>query len=311
MPLHLKLEGPLEESEIEKPSNELPTPPKPTFLASLWDKFKGTKKSKRPDTYARTTSYSDDKFFLILNDFLQPETTKSLNETVQSLLALLPENAPGSGEIYSAGEIIIEIAEQIPYSHPSQWKLIALVEQLSTKDKFLSKWPDEMGTRHRCSMLCDSLRDSLTGPNDEIPNEWPNLSAFYARIDACHLFSNHPTFAIWTMREAFEERPEDDQQYFAGMKDQCVIAAAQHILWDGQELFKKITFMSDVDEDDLRSWKPGRLYDGDSRYTLQRWQFWKAGFHAAAGDAELGDEARDVARRAATLMDAFESTMAF
>lgn len=146
MPLHLKLEGPPEESEIEKASNEPPTTPKPTLLASLWDKFKGTQKSKRPDTYARTTSYSDNKFFFILNDFLQPETTKSLNETVQSLLALLPENAPGSGEIYSAGEIIIEIAEQIPYSHPSQWKLVSLIEQFSIADKFLSRRPDETVT---------------------------------------------------------------------------------------------------------------------------------------------------------------------
>lgn len=144
MPLHLKLEGPVEPSEIEKPWNEPPTSPKPTILTSLRDKFKGTKKSKRPDTYVRTTSYSDDEFFSILNDFLQPETTKSLNEIVQSILALLPENAPGSGEIWSAGSTMIEIAEQIPYSHPSQLKLAALIEELSKTDKFLSKWPDDM-----------------------------------------------------------------------------------------------------------------------------------------------------------------------
>lgn len=145
MPLQLKLEGPVEPSEIEKPSNEPPHTPEPkTILASLRDKFKGTKKRKRPDNYARTTAYSDDDFFVILNDFLQPETTKSLSETVQSLLALLPENAPGSTEIWSSGTVIIEIAEQIPYSHPSQWKLVSLVEEFSKADKFLSKWPDEM-----------------------------------------------------------------------------------------------------------------------------------------------------------------------
>jgi hypothetical protein len=87
-------------------------------------------------------TYSDLHVLHILNDFLQPNSTNSLQETVQSILALLPVNAPLSNEVWSAGTVIIEIAAQIPYSHPLQLKLANLVEQLSNADRFIDK-PDE------------------------------------------------------------------------------------------------------------------------------------------------------------------------
>jgi hypothetical protein len=55
--------------------------------------------------YVGTTGYSDSKVFLILRDFLQPDTTRSLESTVQSILDLLPENAPMSDEVWSVGQI--------------------------------------------------------------------------------------------------------------------------------------------------------------------------------------------------------------
>ncbi|KAL2850447.1 hypothetical protein BJX68DRAFT_266656 [Aspergillus pseudodeflectus] len=223
---------------------------------------------------------------------------------------LLPENAPLSNEVWSAGTVIIEIAGQIPYSHPAQLKLATLVEHLSKAEKFIDK-PDEKRIRYSCQRLKEALRDSYNGPNDEIPTEWPSLNAFYTHLDARHVFNNHPTYMIWTMRSAFEENAGDDPEYFSGMKDQCVLAAAQYILWSGQEQFKRIGFSGDIDEDLLRDWKPGPLYDGKAAFGLERWRFWKAGFMAAAEDFDLGKEARDVADRAAGLMDALENALLF
>ncbi|KAL2841845.1 hypothetical protein BJY01DRAFT_236210 [Aspergillus pseudoustus] len=278
MSLHLKLEGFDEPSDLEKSSN-------PTSL--------------------------DFRVFQVLNDFLQPSTTTSLDFAVQAILALLPENAPESSEVWSAGSVFVEIAGQIPYHHPSQLKLATLIEELSNADKFTQKRQDEKGFRYRCQRLKETVRDSYNTPNDEDVNEWPNLNAFYAHLDARHVFSNHPTFMIWTMRSAFEENPEDDPEYFAGMKDQCILAAAQYILWSGQEQFKRISFIGDVNPSTLQDWKPGPLYEGDTGFTLDRWRFWKAGFRAAAEDSGVGAEARDVAGKAAGLMDAFENSLLF
>lgn len=82
-----------------------------------------------------TTGYSDTKVFRILEDFLQPDSKKSLVSTVQSILALIPENASLSTEAYAVGEVFLELAEQIPYQHPSQIKLVRVIEQLSRSAK--------------------------------------------------------------------------------------------------------------------------------------------------------------------------------
>lgn len=72
----------------------------------------------------------------ILQDFLQPSSRLTIKDTAHSILALLPKNAPYSTEIWSFGETCIEIAEQIPYDHPSQLKLAALFEELGKSSKF-------------------------------------------------------------------------------------------------------------------------------------------------------------------------------
>ncbi|KAL4806920.1 hypothetical protein BDV18DRAFT_138503 [Aspergillus unguis] len=312
MPLHLELCGPEppsddDEKQPEKPEEpeEPDTPSSTSILTSLKNLFKKPKPLPG-DNYARTSPYSREGVFAILNDFLQPESTMSLDKTVQSILALLPEKAPGSTEIWSAGTVIVEVAGQIPYSHESQLKLASLVEKLSWADKFLQTRPSADGMRYKCVALAMEMRDCHNGPNDEDVNEWPNLSAFYAHVDARGVLSAHPTFAIWAMRDAFENTDGVPE-----LKYQEIIAAAQYILWNGQGLFNQIRYFGDVDEGDLRSWRPGPLYDGESGLSLHRWRFWKAGFVAARENGGLKEEARDISRRAVVLMEAFESTLLF
>jgi len=69
-----------------------------------------------------------DNTFHLLRGFPQPDTALILESTAQSILDLLAEKDPQSTEIWSFGEICIELAEQIPYHHPSQLKLVALLE---------------------------------------------------------------------------------------------------------------------------------------------------------------------------------------
>ncbi len=76
-----------------------------------------------------------DKAFQLLRNYLQPDTTLTLESTVRSVLSLLPENVPLSTEIWSFGEICIELAEQIPFHHRSQLKLSALLESLGKSTK--------------------------------------------------------------------------------------------------------------------------------------------------------------------------------
>ncbi|PWY68591.1 hypothetical protein BO70DRAFT_255339, partial [Aspergillus heteromorphus CBS 117.55] len=113
-------------------------------------------------------------------------------------------------------------------------------------------------------------------PGEEEPEEWPNMNALFAHEGSTHIRRHYPDFAIWTMRDAFEERPEPGDSSFEGMKDQHIIAAAQYILWDGQELFKHI--ICPDPHQDMQGWQPGLLYFGDHSFSLQGWQFWKKWF---------------------------------
>ncbi|RDW70677.1 DUF3632 domain-containing protein [Aspergillus mulundensis] len=306
MSLKLNIDAYLEVPETAK--EETIEPPKQkgalALLRELFTKPK-PKPTKPPgDNHARTSPYSQEAVFAVLNDFLQPESTKPLHQAVREILALLPENAPESTEIWSAGDIIIEVASQIPYSHPSQLKLAQLVEQLISAEKFLDKSPSGDGMRYRGQRFKESLRDSVTGPNDELLNEWPNLNAFYAHLDACHIIPYTPAWAISAMWSAFEAEIEDP---FPGEKDQCILAAAQYIFWSGQELFKAISYVSE----DYTPGEPGPLYTGEGGLSLHRWRFWKDGFRAAGGDMGIGEEARGVAGKAAVLMEGLESALVF
>lgn len=65
---------------------------------------------------------TDYKTFLILQDFLQPTSTTTLLEAIDRLIAVSP-----GGDMQFINSVCLELAEQIPYSHPSQAKLARLL----------------------------------------------------------------------------------------------------------------------------------------------------------------------------------------
>lgn len=84
--------------------------------------------------YSRTTDFRGTVVFTHLSDFLQPNAEKSLWETVESISYILPD-APTSMEACITGDIILEIAEQIPWHHPSQLRLAQIAQVLTTSSK--------------------------------------------------------------------------------------------------------------------------------------------------------------------------------
>lgn len=93
------------------------------------------------NVWAGGTGYTEAKVAAILRDFLQPDTKQSLHEAAVSLLALIPDNAAEHAEVCSFGGICVELAEHIPYHHPSQLKLAQLLRYLSMSPKFMYKYP--------------------------------------------------------------------------------------------------------------------------------------------------------------------------
>jgi hypothetical protein len=83
-----------------------------------------------------TTSFTATKIADILRDVLQPDSAMSLEDAANSLLAVIPVNAPQSGEVRVFGDYCLELAEQIPYNHPSVTKLPRLLRIMNVSSKF-------------------------------------------------------------------------------------------------------------------------------------------------------------------------------
>ncbi|KAI9749597.1 MAG: 1,3-beta-glucanosyltransferase gas1 [Chaenotheca gracillima] len=246
-----------------------------------------------------------EKSFNLLHDFLQPTTTLTLESTADSILEVLSSCDPEGLEVWDFGETCIMLAEQIPYHHPSQLKLVRLLEYLGKPNSL------EHGV-FRYQRLGESLRESLDSVDREKGIAYANFHAFAANLREHRIFRTDPTWAIWAQREAHEgvsTRPN-------GSRDVVLLAAAQWILLYGQTLFKQIVFTGDISPREVQFWKPGPLYDGQADLSLQRWYFWRDGFKSAAsGEKEqnkgLGQECKSVAAKAADMMDSLERNMTF
>lgn len=83
----------------------------------------------------RPTDTLSEKLFPILRAFLQSDAAMSLDSTANSILNLLPEKSPNSTDVWTFGELCIDLVEQITYHHPSQLKLVRLFEDLGKSTK--------------------------------------------------------------------------------------------------------------------------------------------------------------------------------
>jgi hypothetical protein len=117
-------------------ASPIPKNKRPRTTAT-WAKFIfGDKKSIGPNQLAGGTDYTQARIVSTLGDFLQPDSKTSFNEAAGSILALIPKNAPACAEVYNFGETCVELAEQIPYDHPSHQKFTRLLSYISRSPKF-------------------------------------------------------------------------------------------------------------------------------------------------------------------------------
>ena len=136
--------------------------------------------------------------------------------------------------------------------------------------------------------------------------EHVNFHAFAANLESFGVMPTDPTWAIWMQRQVHESPFEKDESQ--AIHEAYVMAAAQWIIWYGPNLFKQLGAVPK----EPGEWASGPLYDGKGDFSLHWWHFWRDGYAAMAGNTSgFGEECRNVAGRAAALMDASEKTMTF
>jgi hypothetical protein len=87
--------------------------------------------SLRLDTLPRDIDVDDEGLFSILSNFLQPTSASSTSEAAQAVIKLGLESEGQPSYFMSAFfEIAMHLARQIPHNHPSQDRLVDLIQAL-------------------------------------------------------------------------------------------------------------------------------------------------------------------------------------
>lgn len=100
-----------------------------------------------------------------LNEFLQPQSDVSIHDAAQYILAHLPADKPYSDEGFAFASLVVEVAAQIPYQHPSHARLVRLLKYLTRSPKLVSR-STVKGEEELCvnfQALGEQLRDNFQG----------------------------------------------------------------------------------------------------------------------------------------------------
>ncbi|KAI0130752.1 hypothetical protein F4814DRAFT_403558 [Daldinia grandis] len=259
----------------------------------------------------------EEAVFNILNDYLQLDSSVSAAQVAATISKLPPEPKSDSrtlddGFFFDLWRGIISIAEQIPYEHAAQDKLVKLMRELTLlSDTGITVWESRLWTD--LPVLAAAFREYLNGPAQSkikeeqlrIDQAWIRFHAFSARLMGVGVihFANQP---IWMLRDALEEEKNPPR---SSALDRDLISAAVYIEFFGPVMVERLATDSDpkLSNEDRRLLKGGSLFHGESGLRLDRWSFWTRRFREEAEKTST-KEAKDIALRAARLMEVWSET---
>ncbi|EPE33597.1 hypothetical protein GLAREA_06610 [Glarea lozoyensis ATCC 20868] len=288
---------------------------KPKSWSGILSSFKPKPITKDPPNFISVPlTYNEDDYlnWLIVQDFVQPTSTMSVQEAVSRMIETF---ANYGHNIRSVGTFIITMAEQIPYWHPSQLKLARLLWTLGRSEERLRKIKPVHCPEQTIDQFYQDLKEDMTeneaDPGSESEADqviYVNYQAFLANVHALEVWEASPEPAIWAMKRAFKPKLEP---WELDMADYYVMGAAQWVVWNGQGLFKMIL----QHDADASTWT-ATSFDEKSppeiqQLTLELWESWKNEFDKAGDDEKVGAEARNLAMRAAATMQGLQRTMQF
>ena len=164
-----------------------------------------------------------DQAFDILRDTLQPDSETPLETAVQKIVALLPEGKPYSREVGVFLETCYELADQIPYSHPSMTKLTTLVystlnsvwqsqvdkvgkeAQSTPYQKLVETLRDWWNSRFRSQFFFEQLDIDLCAGSSpaEDPEKYVNFQTFTAHLYERGMIKG-TDLAVWTIQDSLD-----------------------------------------------------------------------------------------------------------
>ncbi|BCS25030.1 DUF3632 domain-containing protein [Aspergillus puulaauensis] len=251
--------------------------------------------------------YETVKAFQVLKQYLESEEL-SVDEAASQLYQMMPDYKTQIGAAEDdLGVVIMDIAEQIPYYHTLQLKLVELMKQLARSHRFNKICGDKKKlARYTALEALDAEmgdRCFLDWENDLEASRIINSCAFSARLAGAGTISRPMTPIIRSFRAALEThlsviRGLDSLSVFVSVSSVWMLAGAGYYAY-----VNIVLNPPPVDALLQQAYQPHELYDGPI-FGIQRWNFWQRALAERAQDGRLSEEARVLARKAADYMEA-------
>ncbi|KAL1642553.1 hypothetical protein SLS58_005321 [Diplodia intermedia] len=255
-----------------------------------------------------TVPYDDEpwtfeyKTFDVLNEYLQPQSHTSPSSAAIQLNDLLEHVS-----ILQIWDIIFRVAGQVPYDHPSQDRVIALIFALRDAPVQPNRFAELDGMDMTLTDIFHQHGEAGQATTASTGNgsPWRNLQTLTARLTHAGLAARSHD-AIVALSLALECRPDPRSRAYqtrATMLDFHVPIAAQWIMVAGRELYAHIAAASG--RGDTADYATGPVWKKRKGGTwVERWTFWKDGFADVAEREEVCEEyVRKVARLAVERME--------
>lgn len=143
--------------------------------------------------------------------------------------------------------------------------------------------------------------------SDPIGSQWVNYHVFSASLLAAGLLPGAHYWALCLIVDALEKKL--DAKHPPARQELDITAVAQYFIYAAKDILENPFRDISDDTGNLYSvaWgNESQLWFGGKGFSLSRWGFWKSRFGELRRSEELGDEAREGARRAEVSMEKAE-----
>ena len=290
------------------------------------------------------------RIFYILNTYLQPNARLSPVNAAQEIDKLFPLNRPREEDkenedpaifLFEMWDVVVSLAEQIPWNHPGQNRLVELIQALrdlpEPKTVELKNWDDQVvysdlpllgpvmternhGMRFIFSyiLFCVwSFIGIVIAFNLEYPSGDPealrirkyNFVAFSARLTQSGVADRSLHFSIVDFQSALEVEPDYRSKVYHKQGPQMDLYVPFPVIWlllCGDVIFSHCRNPGPPStliqvKDRKRNWK------GASGFSIERWNFWKKRFGEIKGHDQASKKTKELATEGETLMNRIES----
>ena len=273
------------------------------------------------------TSNDLSRKFSLIRDYLE-DTNVSAEYTAKELTVPADDSSSPElnesecsleGFLWSLWAMVVKLIQQIPHNHPWQDRMVSILSAIKEVPRQVTPEMEELEQSlgmtfwQGLPVFGAEIRETWNrGPFYKIqegdfrypgdtpfpPNVWANLNAFTARLTAASV-SNFETYATWILRHTLEVERRDEEI------DDNLPAATTWVIYAGRIIYhnaaKECTNSTETHPSHIHF-----LRKFSTRFSKERWDFWKERFAFLQGQETLKQRTRDSAGEALDRMAEIE-----